>query len=101
MKDMRILMEGFKKSLNETEYKLDKELINRLDEPITVTWQQIGQDLIKFTDTNEHAIEGVIDANRLDSNGGDKEADEIVHSLVKKYGVDKVIKFLAKHIKLI
>lgn len=83
--------------------KLNKEVIERLREPIRDTWQIIGPDVydgIETPLTNKGAIEIVIDANYISIHGEDKEAEEIVDKLCLDYSVNKVVNYLSRHINL-
>ena len=80
--------------------KLDQAVVAVLRGPINNVWQQIASDLFECDPDldNEGAVESCIDANRLLLNGNNKEADDLVHTLCKEHGYDKV---LSKNIQLV
>ena len=80
--------------------KLDKNFLEKVQNPIYQVWDQIGHDILELEDVdNEECVETVIDASRLDT-FGHKEAQELVSEAVKEHGYSKVLKFLCKNIKL-
>jgi hypothetical protein len=83
--------------------QLDKAFIDRLRNPMWITWNAIGHDIIQCMEEcgevldNEMAIEACIDANRLMLNGNDKEADDLVRNACVEHGYSETLKFLSKH----
>jgi hypothetical protein len=87
-------------ALNEEEYKLDKALIKKIQTAIDQTWDYIGSDAMEVgVSTNEEALEMVLDASRMSHNF--PEEDKIVDQVVAKFKWPKVLKFLAKNIRLL
>ena len=87
-------------NLNEEEYKLDKALIRKIQTAIDQTWDYIGSDAMEVgVSTNEEALEMVLDASRMSHNF--PEEDKIVDQVVAKFKWPKVLKFLAKNIRLL
>lgn len=87
--------------------QLGADVIQVLQMPMIITWQAIASDFIEglgFSNqelTNEVAVEGCIDADRLYLNGGSKEANDLVMSLVIKHGYDAVLTALSHHFRLV
>ena len=87
--------------------KLNKDTLDRLRPAIVKTWYTIASDIYDaaaFCDsevTNENAIETILDADNLATNGEDKEANMLVNELCKDNSVNDVIKFLSDNIQLI
>lgn len=85
--------------------KLDNIFLEAVRAPIVTVWGTIGYDIIECCESmgegcdNEQAIESCIDANYLTMYTS-KEADVLVSEMCKEHGYDKVLKFLAKNIRL-
>jgi len=81
--------------------KLDKDFLNVVAGPIQSCWQSIGFDCGECN--NPEAIEACIDANRLAMYPGGEHgraADAAIHAACTANDYGKVLRFLAKHIKL-
>lgn len=88
---------------------MNKELLNKVREPILRTWSNIAADAIEITEgDNEVAIELCIDADRLTMwTRGPKEKEEAeaaeaaLNEVLDKHDYAKVLKFLSKNIQLL
>lgn len=80
--------------------KLDKEFLEKVENPIYRVWDQIGHDILELEDVdNEECVETVIDASRLET-FGHKEAQDLISEAIKEHGYIKVLEFLTENIKL-
>ena len=81
--------------------QLDQALIKKLTAPMWATWNAIGHDIMACGEDidNEMAVEACIDANRLETFGGDtgRECDQLVRDLCVEHGYHTVLKFLCRH----
>jgi hypothetical protein len=86
--------------------KLDTAFIERMRKPMYQTWANIGYDIQACMAecgeklTNKAAVESCIDANNLQFNGNDAEADQLIMEMAKTIGYTKLLNFLCKHFKL-
>jgi hypothetical protein len=76
-----------------------KEELDGLKKAVLITWDTIAADAMEFVESNEEAMEFVLDAQRMTMNGF-PEADKKVEELVGKYGYSDVIKALCKKFDL-
>lgn len=88
--------------------ELNEELVKRLQGPIYETWNAIGPDLMQAYEympgeyiDNGAAIEGCLDANRIQLFTGDVEAENIISAACVKHGYGNVIYFLSQKLQLI
>jgi hypothetical protein len=85
--------------------KLDQAFIAAVHPAISAVWQEIGSDVISCSQemgedtSNAEAMESVLDADRLTTNGYEAE-DKLIEEAIKEHTYSKVEKFLCKHIKL-
>lgn len=84
----------------EKEWKLNKELIQRVQNSIEQTWQIIGDDCWEHCDDNFDCLEMCVDAGRIAFHTKDTEAQEIISKVIKTYRYIPTLKFLSKHIKV-
>ena len=90
--------------------KLDKALLEKVSRAINITWQQVGYDALQMDSrmSNSGAIEICIDADRLwfcsGLHGKSFEdavlADEALAGAFEAHSYSKVLRFLARNIKL-
>ncbi len=93
--------------------KLNKEFLAAVEAPIHRTWQAIGGDVgaLEGRQTFIGNMEMCIDADRLDMYGGGygskltepnegKAANDLIGYACMQHDYIKVLKFLARHIKL-
>ena len=86
--------------------KLDATVLEQLKKPILSVWQQVGPQVqldceeIGERLDNLSAIECCIDADRLQYEANDANAQKLVDKLCELHGYDKVLKFLGKNIRL-
>lgn len=82
--------------------ELNAGTLERLMPSILLVWNSIGSDVEALYENkmppNEEAIEMCIDASRLEEFANDSQADDIIVSLCKQHGYDKVLSFLSKNI---
>ncbi len=81
---------------------LDRVTLSLLKPAIDETWNAIAFDVVPICgDDNESAMEMCIDADRLEINGHDPEANKLVHDLCREHGYMELLQFLSKHIQLL
>ena len=87
---------------------LDSSFVEKTYKPIARTWSAIGQDCGIVTD-NEHALELVLDSDRLLNFGGcgycaaleARTAAAAVKDVLQEHTLEEVVKFLSVHIRLV
>jgi hypothetical protein len=88
---------------------LDHAFLAIVRPAIMSTWNYIGSDSEQLAHecgerlTNEAALEGCIDANRLASFAGEngKRADVLVTNAIDVHGYQKVMAYLKRHVRLV
>lgn len=98
-----------KKRIDTKNVKIDPKSteFQELAAAIECTWQTIGYDMQECCEltneplSNEAAVEGCIDADRLGEFGGMPGADKTLDGYIDTYGYAAVLKFLSKHIPLV
>lgn len=78
--------------------KIDQ--LNELQNPIRTTWNNIAGDAMEFVESNEDAMEMVLDANRM-TMFGYPEADILISTLLQEYRFSEIIKIACDKFKLI
>lgn len=92
-----------KKNSPAVKYKLDPndQHVQKLMRAIVSIWNGIAPDADPSGKMkNAHALEVSLDGDRLAMDGRDEE-NEILRTLQKDFGYDKVDRFLNKHVKLV
>lgn len=77
--------------------------IDAIRQGIVNTWSQIGSDVEAVEGCNNLiAVECCIDADRLTTFGEEegKAADKLVGEAIEKHGYEKVLRYIAKNIRL-
>lgn len=80
--------------------ELNEAVVARLARPMAQVWDQISMEIGDEIENNSEAVELVIDANRLDLLGNDREADDLVRALIEAHGYEAVLAYLGAHVVL-
>lgn len=81
-----------------TKIPLNQKLIPQLERAIHRTWCEIAPDAWEFVESNDDAMEFVLDADRMYS--VDLTAHKLVDDLCAEHGYTKVLTFLSRNIRL-
>ncbi len=86
---------------------LDEAFIATIKPAVVATWDYIASDMYQVSAemdermTNEIALEGCVDANRISGFPANApEVDQLISAAFEQHGYKKVMGFLKKHIKL-
>lgn len=86
--------------------KLDQSFLDQVSGAVHGTWGEIGSDTLQCARENKErinntmAIQTVLDANYMSTNGFEVE-EKLIDEAIKEHKYPKVEKFLASKIKLI
>lgn len=82
--------------------ELNDEFVALVRDPIVDVWNAIGSDWLEIDPEGEAALEGVLDADRLESFGGanGKATQEFLRRMYDRFGYAKVYDFLDKKLRL-
>lgn len=80
--------------------KIDLNQLDKLRPAVFQTWNNVAADAIGFVESNEEAMEMVLDANRM-SMFGYPDADKQISELLKVYDFSEIIKAMCREFKLL
>jgi hypothetical protein len=96
------------KKLSAPGSKLDEAFVRLVERPIHACWGEIAYDVPEPV-SNADAIELAIDADRLKTFSGShrrdveaaRAADAAIGEAIAAHGYSKMLRFLAKHVRLV